>query len=148
RALLLMFCALNGRTRTPRWAAQRQSAVASQLLPAPLEVPQTITLRVKGRSSLPAQGPRPRSSADRRACSRRAYIPSRPAGQPPTILVDSSLVPRQHGRHSRSGADRVAVFPLKAVEHPPRRSFGAQGACACPARGSASRCVVPPFSPL
>ncbi len=46
RALLLMFCALNGRTTTPWRAAQRHSAVASQLLPAPLEVPHTITLRV------------------------------------------------------------------------------------------------------
>jgi hypothetical protein len=43
RALLLMFCALNGATFRPRRAYQRHSAVASQLLPAPLVVPSTIT---------------------------------------------------------------------------------------------------------
>src|SRR5882672_9236518 len=43
RALLLMFCALNGATSTPCRAAQRHRAVHSQLLPAPLEVPQTIS---------------------------------------------------------------------------------------------------------
>ena len=42
RALLLMFCALNGATRRPRRAYQRHSAVASQLLPAPLVVPSTM----------------------------------------------------------------------------------------------------------
>ena len=43
RALLLMFCALNGATFRPWRAYQRHSAVASQLLPAPLVVPSTIT---------------------------------------------------------------------------------------------------------
>ena len=40
-----MFCALNGATFRPRRAYQRHSAVASQLLPAPLVVPSTITQR-------------------------------------------------------------------------------------------------------
>jgi hypothetical protein len=45
RALLLMFCALKGATFRPRRAYQRHSAVASQLLPAPLVVPRTMTAR-------------------------------------------------------------------------------------------------------
>ena len=45
RALLLMFCALNGATLSPWRAYQRHRAVASQLLPAPLVVPRTMTLR-------------------------------------------------------------------------------------------------------
>ncbi|MNU96707.1 hypothetical protein D3C71_867520 [compost metagenome] len=45
RALLLMFCALNGATRSPWRAYHRHSAVASQLLPAPLVVPRTMTQR-------------------------------------------------------------------------------------------------------
>ena len=45
RALLLMFCALKGATRSPWRAYQRHSAVVSQLLPAPLVVPSTITQR-------------------------------------------------------------------------------------------------------
>ena len=42
RALLLMFCALNGATRKPWRAYQRHSAVVSQLLPALLVVPSTM----------------------------------------------------------------------------------------------------------
>jgi hypothetical protein len=38
-----MFCALNGATFKPWRAYQRHKAVVSQLLPAPLEVPSTIT---------------------------------------------------------------------------------------------------------
>ena len=45
RALLLMFCALKGATRRPWRAYQRHRAVASQLLPAPLVVPRTMTQR-------------------------------------------------------------------------------------------------------
>src|ERR1700691_3828434 len=44
RALLLMFCALKGATLKPRRAYQRASAVARKLFPAPLIVPQTITV--------------------------------------------------------------------------------------------------------
>ena len=65
RALLLMFCALNGRTTVPRRAAERHSAVASQLLPAPLDVPQTITKRVMA-------GPRPGQANTGRKCARMA----------------------------------------------------------------------------
>jgi hypothetical protein len=43
RALLLMFWALNGATFRPWLAYQRHKAVASQLLPAPLVVPSTMT---------------------------------------------------------------------------------------------------------
>ena len=51
-ALLLMFWALKGATFSPCRAYQRHSAVASQLLPAPLVVPSTITQRARhqGRS--------------------------------------------------------------------------------------------------
>ena len=49
RALLLMFCALNGTTRRPCRAYQRHSAVVSQLLPAPLVHPSTITQRASRR---------------------------------------------------------------------------------------------------
>ena len=45
RALLLMFCALKGATFRPWRAYQRHRAVPSQLLPAPLVVPSTITHR-------------------------------------------------------------------------------------------------------
>ena len=45
RAWLLMFCALNGATRRPWRAYQRHSAVASQVVPAPLVQPSTITAR-------------------------------------------------------------------------------------------------------
>ena len=38
RALLDMFCALNGATRTPRRAKLRASAVVKRLFPAKLEV--------------------------------------------------------------------------------------------------------------
>ena len=44
-ALLLMFCALKGATFRPWRAYQRHRAVVSQLLPAPLVVPSTITQR-------------------------------------------------------------------------------------------------------
>ncbi|MNV81999.1 hypothetical protein D3C71_1757070 [compost metagenome] len=43
RAWLLMFCALNGATLKPWLRYQRHSAVVTQLLPAPLLVPSTIT---------------------------------------------------------------------------------------------------------
>src|SRR4051812_5730231 len=43
RALLDMFCALNGATRRPRRAASRATAVVSRLLPAQLVVPWTMT---------------------------------------------------------------------------------------------------------
>ena len=41
-ALLLMFCALNGATRTPRFARWRQSAVARNDLPASLVQPSSM----------------------------------------------------------------------------------------------------------
>ncbi len=61
RALLLMFCALNGATFRPWRAYQRHSAVASQLLPAPLVVPSTITQRavMGGRAALIRSAARP-----------------------------------------------------------------------------------------
>ncbi len=67
RALLLMFCALKGATFSPCRAYQRHKAVASQLLPAPLVVPSTMTQRaVTGR--LPPRArrtgpPAPRAAA-------------------------------------------------------------------------------------
>src|SRR5580698_2834976 len=47
RALLLMFCALNGATLSPRREYHRASAVARKLLPAPLVVPHTMTARAR-----------------------------------------------------------------------------------------------------
>src|SRR5439155_17463706 len=47
RALLAMFMALNGATRTPRRAKLRASAVARRLFPAQLEQPCTITVGMR-----------------------------------------------------------------------------------------------------
>ena len=62
RALLLMFCALKGATRRPCRAYQRHKAVHSQLLPAPLLVPSTITQRA-GRLPAPTSAISPRCPA-------------------------------------------------------------------------------------
>ena len=76
RALLLMFCALNGATSMPRCAAQRHSAVANRLLPAPLLLPQTIRLRVMQcpprNWRLAATRPLSAASSTRHGAARRA----------------------------------------------------------------------------
>ena len=111
RALLLMFCALNGATFSPWRAYQRHSAVASQLLPAPLLVPSTMTQRARirqttalraaafasgpagrlmPRAAPPSGGPgrargcgrRTRAAAPR-AWPRRAWRRGAPPGRPP-----------------------------------------------------------------
>ena len=47
-ALLLMFCGLNGRTRSPRRAKARHSPATSSDLPAFEQVPWIIKARVAG----------------------------------------------------------------------------------------------------
>src|SRR3954447_16024750 len=47
-ALLDMFCALNGATRTPRRASRRHSPATSVLLPTDEPVPSTISTGARG----------------------------------------------------------------------------------------------------
>ena len=83
RALLLMFCALYGATRSPWRAYQRHSAVVRKLLPAPLVVPSTMTARprpavARGRS---LSSPLIAWSPPARSCRTR-HAPTAPRAAP------------------------------------------------------------------
>ena len=172
RALLLMFCALNGATFRPWRAYQRHSAVASQLLPAPLVVPSTMTQRGRSMRSArlspaaatqrPAERMHRDAVVEHRAPARGAW---RRRAQAPWCTTRPSCHHHQVvglQRHASSSCSTLTTVPPRATWRahdapasrpgaagrgwPAARPSAARGACTASARASSTRWRSPPDS--